>query len=98
MKKQNKWEENQKKAEAMCDKFINVLEKLDAHKHWYCTLFETLISRMQKDGEDIGGIIDTLEIDFNLKVFKIENLAQEIRLESFLNEIQSNPCQLKLIA
>lgn len=30
--------------------------------------------------------------------FQVENLAQEMRIEQFLEELKENPCQLKLIA
>jgi hypothetical protein len=97
-KKIAKWDADEKKAINMCNKFINVLEKLDGWRKWQSILLVAMIERMQEDKEDAGVIIDTLEMDFNLKVFQIENLAQEMRLEAFLNEIKENPCQLKLIA
>lgn len=34
----------------------------------------------------------------NYELFKVENMAQQIRFDNFLEEIENNPCQLKLIA
>lgn len=50
------------------------------------------------EDSDIQDVIWNLDSYNNFKVFKVENLAQEIRFDEFLQGIEDNPCQLKLIA
>jgi len=102
-KQQNQWEINEKKMEGMCDKFIEVLKKIDGYSGWESMLVQRIVRKL---GEDSGlngkpyvdGIIDTLEMEFNFRVLKCDSLAQEMKIESFLSEMAENPYQLKLIA
>ena len=55
----------------------------------------TLFKYLQED--DLETIVNEIELS-GRKVIKCENLAQEMRLEAFLNDMETNPCQLKLIA
>lgn len=102
-KKTNIWRENQYKAIAMCDKFINVLEKLDCYDTWESILIERLINKKFEDAglynlPNFDDIAYMLEKSFGFKVFKGDSLAEEMKIEEFLAKLKENPYQLKLIA
>lgn len=63
---------------------------------WAAKVFKRMLKVMNDD--DIEDILFELDLEHNIKSFKIENLTQEMRLEDFLADIKENPCQLKLIA
>lgn len=67
---------------------IEVLFKRDKFHRGYLFLNE----------DNVQDVIFNLDSYDNFRLFKIENLAQEMRFEQFLSEIEENPCQLKLIA
>jgi hypothetical protein len=96
-KQLSKWEENQDKAEAMCEKFINILSKIDGFHKWECILLKAILKRLQKDN-DFDGIVATLEIDFGFRVLKVDSMVQEMKIDAFIEELKQNPYQLKLIA
>jgi len=103
MKKKNKWQENEEKMETMCDKFIEVLKKIDGYSNWESMLVQRIVHNLNKDrvlGGKIyvDGIIDTLEINFGFRVLKADSLAEQIKVEAFIQEMKENPYQLKLIA
>lgn len=102
-KRQNQWEQAQKKAENMTDKFITVLEKLNCYDSWESIMVERIINKMVSDSvinssPKFEGIADMLESNFGFKIFKGDSLAEQIKIEMFLEELKENPYQLKLIA
>lgn len=101
--KKNQWELNEDKMENMCDKFIEVLKKIDGYSGWESMLIQRIVYNLGKDSGLNGkmyvdGIIDTLEIEFGFKVLKADSLAEMIKIEKFMEELHENPYQLKLIA
>jgi hypothetical protein len=95
---ENKRQANEAKAELMAEKFINVFEYIDCFKKWEVILLERIIKRLQKNGEDMEGITATLELSFGLKVFQVDSIAQEMKIDEFLEQLKENPYQLKLVS
>lgn len=96
MKANNKWGENQKKAESMTDKFIDVLQKQDCYDSWESILIDRIVSRLHKDSglsrkANLEAIIDTLQTNFGFTVLNVESLAEQIKVEEFVEKLKSNP-------
>jgi hypothetical protein len=99
----SRWELNQKKAEAMTDKFIAVIEKLDCFDSWESIMVERIVNKLVNDGgingkADWEGIAAMLETNFGFTILKADSLAEQMKVDEFLAEMKSNPYQLKLIA
>lgn len=97
------WQKNQDKAVSMTDKFIAVLEQLDCYDSWESILLDRIIAAKKKDAKlnrlpYFDDLIETIESQLPVVCIKVENLAQQTRLEAFIEDLKENPCQLKLIA
>ncbi len=77
------------------DDFISKMMMED--KYFAISLIMKRLLKVAND-YDIEDMCFELEIGANIKTFKIESLVQEIRFESFVNELKTNPYQLELIA
>lgn len=91
----NKIKSDAEKRVNKIDKFIDgLIHETDGN------IAGLLMQRILKKSSEyeLDDIRFELEIQANLKTFKIESLVQEIRFDEFLQEIQDNPYQLKLIA
>lgn len=101
--RKNKWQINEDKANAMTDKFIDVLEKLDCYSSYETILIDKIIERKRKDAGINGkyGVDDIAEIladSFGLTVLRADSLAEQYKVEAFMSEIKANPYQLTLVA
>ena len=90
------WQANQEKAEQMCEKFYNVLEGIDAFDDYTIIAIRVLLARLDK--KEKKDLCENLELELGCKVMYVDSLAQEMRFEAFVQEIENNPYQLKLIA
>lgn len=98
MKKSKRWEENQQKAESMAKKFIAILEKLDCWDNWAVILTKAIIDKKLEDKESFEDIADYMELSYGFKMFRADSIVQEMKFEAFLERLNNNPYQLKLIA
>jgi len=101
--KANQWQANEDKAITMTDKFITVLEKLDCYNSWECIMMERIIDKKIKESglsnnPNFKDIADMLEYNFGFRILKGNSLAEDIKIEDFVNQMTENPYQLKLIA
>lgn len=101
--RQKQWAANQNKAVSMTDKFIAILERLDCYDSWESILIDRMLSKKREDAGlrnkvDFEGIISAIENNLGVRVIKINSLAEEIKLDEFINQLAENPYQLKLIA
>lgn len=102
-KKENQWQENEDKAIAMTDKFIDVLEKLDCYNSWEVIIMERIISKKVQDSGlsnklDFEGIKEMLEYNFGFRILKGNSLAEDMKIEEFVTQLKENPYQLNLVA
>lgn len=89
---------NQYKIEAQIlvdkiDTFIKEIKK-DNEYSFAGLIMQRLIRNC--DPADLPDLLYELEYEANVKTFKVDSLAQEMRFETFLAEISENPYQLQL--
>lgn len=86
-------------ADKLVSKIDSFIDSIIEENKWSSNV-RLIMKRLLKksDEDDIEDICFEMDIEANIKTFKIDSLAQELKLESFLQEIADNPYQLKLIA
>lgn len=102
-KKPSQWEVNENKAIAMADKFMNVFSKVDGFHSWETILLESMMRKLKTDSglsgkPDLGAVVDTLQYSFGFTVLNPDSLAEQMRIDDFVDTLKANPYQLKLIA
>ena len=99
----NQWQQNEEKMEAMCDKFFEALKKIDGYSGWESIVTQRMVKKLGDDSglngkPNFDSIIDSLDYNFGFRVIKCDSLAEQMKVEAFIEEMKENPYQLKLIA
>jgi hypothetical protein len=86
------------RAEMQVNKIDSFIEQMMTEDKYFA--LSTIVKRllMKSNDSDIEDICFELDLGFNIKTFKVDSLAEEMKFEQFISDLKENPYQLKLIA